>query len=73
MAKRAHIPERETVTVLEAARRLGVGHVLVYRAIQRGELPCIRLGHRLLIPKVAFEQLLAGGFLIKSEAAALNP
>lgn len=30
-----------------------------YNALQRGEIPCLRLGKRILIPRYAFEQWLA--------------
>ena len=52
--------ERLTVTVDEAADAIGVSRVSLYNAINRGEFTSvIRIGRRILIPKVALEKLLA--------------
>jgi excisionase family DNA binding protein len=48
-----------TVTVDEAARQLGISRGLAYEAVRRGELPSVRLGRRILIPRVALSALLA--------------
>jgi excisionase family DNA binding protein len=50
--------ERQTVTVEEAARILGVGRNSAYAAAERGDLPTIRLGRRLVVPRAALERLL---------------
>lgn len=50
--------ERLTITVSEAADLLGVSRVSAYEAIQRGEIPYIRIGRRILVPKKALERLL---------------
>ena len=39
---------------------LGISRATAYDAISRGEIPCIRIGRRILIPKVALERLLDG-------------
>lgn len=50
-----------TLSVTEAARRLGIGRNLCYEAIRRGEIPVVRIGSkRLLVPVIALDQLLAG-------------
>ena len=51
--------ERFTLSVPEAAKLLGIGKNLAYEAVQRGEIPSIKVGSRLLIPRVALEQMLA--------------
>ncbi len=51
---------KQTLTVDEAARCLGVGRNSLYEAIARGEIPVIRVGKRLLVPKVALDRLLSG-------------
>ena len=52
--------ERLTVTVREAAKMIGVSHVSLFAAINRGEFTqVIRIGRRILIPKAALEKLLA--------------
>jgi excisionase family DNA binding protein len=49
---------RLTWDVPEAARRLGVSTAYYYRAAARGELPVMRLGRRLIVPKAALLRLL---------------
>ncbi len=43
----------------EAGRKLGLSRNSSYEAAARGDIPTIRIGRRLLVPKVAFERLLA--------------
>jgi len=47
-----------TLTIAEAARQLGIGRNAAYEAAQSGSLPALRIGRRLLVPKVAFDRLL---------------
>ncbi len=49
---------RLTYTVEEAGEILGLGRGLAYKLARGGELPVIRLGNRLLVPKAAIEKLL---------------
>ncbi|MBU2009194.1 MAG: helix-turn-helix domain-containing protein [Chloroflexi bacterium] len=51
--------ERLTVTVPEAARLLGIGRGLAYELARLGELPCLRFGRRLVIPRAALTEMLA--------------
>ncbi len=53
--------ERLTLTVDETARCLGIGRNSAYEAIARGEIPVVKVGKRLLVPKAALEILLAAG------------
>jgi excisionase family DNA binding protein len=47
-------PKREpTVTVERAAVLYGISRGSAYAAIRRGEIPSIRIGHRLLVPTAA--------------------
>jgi excisionase family DNA binding protein len=41
---------RLTVTIEEAARVLGLGRSAAYEAARRGEIPCRRLGRRIVVP-----------------------
>jgi excisionase family DNA binding protein len=52
--------QRLTMTVEEAAVMLGISRATAYDAVGRGEIPCLRIGRRILIPKVAMERLLSG-------------
>ena len=53
------IGDKMALSVPEAAKLLGIGKNLAYEAVQRGEIPSIKVGSRLLIPRVALEQMLA--------------
>lgn len=55
MAKNAN----DTLTVEEIAKRLRIGRNQAYEAVRSGVVPSIRLGRRILVPRVAFERLLA--------------
>jgi excisionase family DNA binding protein len=48
-----------TFTVVETAKLLGLGRNQTYEAVQRGEIPSIRIGKRILIPRIGLETLLA--------------
>ena len=51
--------ERQTLTVEEAAALLGIGRNSAYQAVASGQLPVLRIGRRLLVPRAALERLLA--------------
>jgi excisionase family DNA binding protein len=51
---------RATVTIVEAAKRLGIGRNQAYEAAHRGEIPSIRIGKRILVPVAALDRLLNG-------------
>ena len=53
------IGDKMALSVPEAAKLLGIGKNLAYEAVQRGEIPSIKVGSRLLIPRVALERRLA--------------
>jgi DNA binding domain, excisionase family len=49
---------RLTISVAEAAKRLGIGRNQAYEAARVGQLPTIKMGRRLLVPIAAFERML---------------
>jgi excisionase family DNA binding protein len=49
---------RETLSIPEAGKALGIGRSAAYEAARTGQLPSIRIGKRLLVPIVALERLL---------------
>lgn len=51
--------ERLTCTVEQAAHLLGVGRNSAYLAAQTGQIPTIRIGRRLLVPRAALERMLS--------------
>jgi len=52
------IPEVLTLTVAETAELLRLSRNGAYEAIAKGELPSIRVGRRLLVPRLALERML---------------
>ena len=50
--------EAVTMSVPEAGRRLGIGRNAAYEAAARGEIPMIRIGRRMLVPRAAFDRML---------------
>jgi excisionase family DNA binding protein len=48
------------MTVEEAARVLGISRSSAYECVRRGELRAVRLGRRLVVPRLVVDQLLAG-------------
>lgn len=60
--------DRQTLTVEEAARVLGVGRNTAYEAVKHGDLPVIRIGRRMVVPKAAIERLLGSSSSTKPAA-----
>jgi excisionase family DNA binding protein len=50
--------ERLTLTVEEAAIVLGISRAFAYESVRRGDIPHVRIGRRLLVPRVALDRLL---------------
>ena len=50
--------ERLTLTVEEAGELLGISRAHAYELFARNELPCVRLGRRVLVPRKALDALL---------------
>ena len=50
----------DVLTVREAAKVLRVGANTIYEAVQRKQILCVRMGRRILIPKVQVLKLLNG-------------
>jgi excisionase family DNA binding protein len=50
---------RLTLDVPDAARLLGIGRAAAYEGVRRGEIPHVRIGGRILIPRAALEEMLA--------------
>lgn len=57
--------ERSVLTVAEVSKLLGLSKNATYQAIARNEIPHVRIGDRILIPRSALER-----FLSPSPAAA---
>lgn len=50
--------ERATLTVSETAKILGISRNSAYQGILTGEIPHIKIGRRVLVPKVALMKFL---------------
>jgi excisionase family DNA binding protein len=51
--------DRLTYDVEETGVKLGISRTQAYEAAKNGELPTIRIGKRLLVPKAALDRMLA--------------
>ncbi len=49
---------RLVFSVEEARKQLGLSKGLMYEAIRTGQVPSVRIGRRILIPRRALEQML---------------
>jgi len=50
--------ETQTLRIADAAKILGIGRTAAYAAIKRGEIPSIRIGGIILVPKPALDKML---------------
>jgi len=50
--------DRLVLTIEEAGKLLGLGRSGTYEAARRGDIPTLRIGSRILVPKVALLKLL---------------
>jgi len=55
--------ERKTLTVAEAAKELGLGKNAAYEGVRSGQIPSVRIGGRILVPRAALDRLLNGEVL----------
>ena len=64
--------QKKVMTVIEAAKELGISKGSAYEAARTGEIPTIRIGRRLIVPRAAFERMLeqAGERVAEREAVA---
>jgi excisionase family DNA binding protein len=53
-----HVPERRALSVVEAARALGISRASVYRLVQQKRLATVKIGSRRLVPVTALDNLL---------------
>ena len=53
--------DKLTLSVEETAKVLGIGRNLCYDRVKTGEIPVIKIGRRLLVPRRALEKLLEQG------------
>jgi excisionase family DNA binding protein len=59
--------------VEDAAALLGISRGLAYELVNRGELPALRLGRRIVVPTSALEELVASaGKAVPGKATSSN-
>ncbi|MBA7592569.1 hypothetical protein ES708_34756 [subsurface metagenome] len=51
--------EKLTLSIEETARLLGIGRNLCYDRVKTGEIPVIKIGRRLIVPRAALMKMLA--------------
>ncbi len=56
--------DRSTYNVDECADLLGVSRSSAYAAVKSGEIPALRIGNRLLVPRSAITALLRCGSVV---------
>lgn len=61
--------ERLVLTVEEAAQLLGISRGLAYEAVRQGQIPSIRLGRRVLVPRARLLALLDAPEPVETPAA----
>jgi excisionase family DNA binding protein len=49
-----------TYTIDEAAKLLRIGRNQAYAAASKGEIPVLKIGKRLLVPRAALDRMLKG-------------
>jgi len=54
--------QKAVLTVADVIAATGLSRGAVYDAVRRREIPSVRVGRRVLIPRHAFERWLAGEF-----------
>jgi len=57
----AAIEKRLCITVPEAAEMLGISRNFAYDLVKQKQLPVVKFGKRLLIPRLALEKMLEKG------------
>jgi excisionase family DNA binding protein len=58
MPERQPDSQRQTLSVEEAGRILGISRGAAYARAEDGSIPTIRMGKRLLVPKAALDKML---------------
>jgi excisionase family DNA binding protein len=58
------MPERLTMSVSEAAEILGISRSLAYTLVRIDELPSLKLGRRVVVPRAALERFVETNGLV---------
>jgi len=60
MTNETNSKESLTMSVPEAGRELGVGRDAAYQAVRSGQIPSIKIGRLLRVPRAALSKMLSG-------------
>lgn len=66
MKEKMAMPERLTMSVSEAAEMLGISRALAYTLVRNEQLPSLRLGRRVVVPRAALEHF------VESQGAVID-
>ncbi len=69
-AMQSKIFQRPVLTVDEAAKFLTLSRQATYEAVRRREIPSVRIGRRILVPRAGLEALLAGATVSSAKPAS---
>lgn len=58
----------DALTVEQTAKVLGLGRNTAYEAIKTGDLPSVRIGGRIIVPKARLQKLLDGEGLVSERS-----
>ena len=61
------------LTVKDTAEMLGLSRASVYQGVRTGEIPHVRIGKIILIPRRTLERILDGTETLKQANAAVSP
>ena len=61
--RHAALEKRLCITVPEAAAMLGLSRNFTYELVKQKQLPVVKFGKRILIPRIALERMLEKGVL----------
>ncbi len=50
--------DKKVLTIIETAKELGISKGSAYEAARTGEIPTIRIGRRLIVPRAALDKML---------------
>ena len=59
--------ERLAVSVKEAAKMLGLSRASAYEAVRTGQIPSLRFGKRIVVPRAALNKMLSQADDLKSQ------
>ena len=62
---------RLTLTIPEACHALGIGETMLRQMMRTGQLPILKIGRRVLIPRQAVEKLVAEACIGRDGSAGL--